>query len=136
MSEMFRNRVFAVCYWLITIALAVAGGVWGASLLGSRSPEFHDDGNGVVASSASHVLFEVLGGVLGAAIVLAIASLIWFFLWWRARQDGLIADQDDDDYDLSLDDVDDMMVDEDSSDEVYDVEEESSASPGDGAGRG
>lgn len=133
---MFRNRAFAVCYWLITIALAVAGGVWGASLLGSRSPEFHDDGNGVVASSASHVLFEVLGGVLGAAIVLAIASLVWFFLWWRARQDGLVADSDDDDYDLSLDDVDEMMVDEEAADDALDLDEGSPASPGDGAGRG
>lgn len=110
---MFRNRAFAICFWLIAVALAVAGGVWGASLLGSRSPEFHDDGNGVVVSSASHVLFEILGGVLGAAIVLAAASLIWFFLWWRARQDGEDV-EDDDDYDLSLDDVDEMMVDEDS----------------------
>ncbi|PWJ26264.1 hypothetical protein ATK17_2411 [Branchiibius hedensis] len=131
---MFRNRVFAVCYWLIAIALAVAGGVWGASLLGSRSPEFHDDGNGVVASSASHVLFEILGGVLGAAIVLAIASLIWFFLWWRDRQDGVGVDEDDSD--LSLDDVDEMMVDEDEpySDEVFDVEAEP-ALPQDGTGR-
>lgn len=116
---MFRNRAFAACYWLITVALAVAGGVWGANLLGSRSPEFHDDGNGVVASSASHVLFEVLGGVLGAAIVLAIASLIWFFLWWRARQDDVV---EDDDYDLSLQDVDEMMVDED--DDAYSNEKD------------
>ena len=131
---MFRNRAFAVCYWLVTIALAVAGGVWGALLLGSRSPEFHDDGNGVVVSSASHVLFEILGGVLGAAIVLAIASLVWFFLWWRARQDE--SEVEDEDYDLSLDDVDEMMVDEDEpySDEVFDVEAEP-ALPQDGTGR-
>ena len=118
---MFRNRAFAICFWLITVALAVAGGVWGASLLGSRSPEFHDDGNGVVVSSASHVLFEVLGGVLGAAIVLAIASLIWFFLWWRARQEGLGVEDEYYEDDLSLDHLDQMMVD----DEL--VEDESDA---------
>lgn len=106
---MFRSRVFAVSFWLIAVVLAVAAGIWGASIGGDRSPEFSDDGNGVVASSASHVLFEVLGGVLGAAIVIAIASVIWFVLWWRARRTAV----EDEDYDMSLDDVDGMFTDED-----------------------
>lgn len=106
---MFRSRAFALCFWLVTAALAVAAGVWGAQLGGDHSPAFSDEGNGVVVSSASHLLFEVLGGVLGAAVVLALGSLVWFFLWWRARQ----AAPADEDYDLSLDDVDGMMADDD-----------------------
>lgn len=118
---MFRSRVFASLFWLVALALAVAAGVWGANLGGDRSPEFSDDGNGVVASSASHLLFEILGGVLGAAIVLAIASLIWFFLWWRARQSAPVPE--DEDYDLSLDDVDGMMAESDDFDDDFLSEE-------------
>ncbi len=82
-----QSRLFAPVFWVVGFVATVLAGVLGAMWGQGQAPVFtDDDGNEVAASSASHLLYGVFGGVLFALAVLAAFALVWLLLWARRRR--------------------------------------------------
>ncbi len=82
-----QSRLFAPAFWVVGFVATVLAGVLGAMWGQGQAPVFtDDDGNEVAASSASHLLYGIFGGVLFALAVLAAFSLVWLLLWARRRR--------------------------------------------------
>lgn len=82
-----RSRWVGSAFWVAAFVLTVLAGVLGAVWGQNQAPVFtDDDGNEVAASSASHLLYGVFGGVLFACAVIAVFALIWMLAWARNRR--------------------------------------------------
>ena len=110
-----HKRWFVAVYWVAAVVLIGLGGALGARWGDSQAPTFNNEDKGSVpATSVSHLLYQVFGGVLLALIVAAVLAGGWLLLWVRARRRvGIDDDFDPDDEDsMSVDDVEHMFTDE------------------------
>jgi hypothetical protein len=118
---LLHKRWFVAVYWVAGVALIGLAGALGAHWGDSQAPTFDNEDKGSVpANSVSHLLYQVFGGVLLALVVAAVLAGVWLLLWMRARrgQDGY------DDFDpegedtMSVDDVEEMFEDDESSEQT------------------
>ncbi len=102
-----QSRWAGSAFWAAAFVLAVLAGVAGAAWGQSQAPVFTDEkGHEVAASSASHLLYGVFGGVLFACAVFAAFALVWLLMWARRRRSqGAAPDDLPDDDAMSVADV-------------------------------
>ena len=134
---MVGNRALTALYWVIGFVLAVLAGVVGAAWGNSLAPTFeNEESGGTPATGASRLLFSLFGGLLGAAIVLAVFAAIFMVLWVRHRRANPAVDDEDFEADEELldhvefgDDEDDRYLDSenDSYGTEFDAQDEQSA---------
>ena len=134
---MVGNRALTALYWVIGFVLAVLAGVVGAAWGNSLAPTFeNEESGGTPATGASRLLFSIFGGLLGAAIVLAVFAAIFMVLWVRHRRANPAVDDEDFEADEELldhvefgDDEDDRYLDSenDSYGTEFDAQDEQSA---------
>lgn len=92
---MVGNRALTALYWVIGFVLAVLAGVGGAAWGNSLAPTFeNEESGGTPATGASRLLFSIFGGLLGAAIVLAVFAAIFMVLWVRHRRTNPAVDDE------------------------------------------
>lgn len=98
---MVGNRALTALYWVIGFVLAVLAGVAGAAWGNGQAPTFgNDKTGGTPATGASRLLFSLFGGLLAAALVLAVFAAIFMVLWLRKRRTEPDADDFEDDEDF------------------------------------
>ncbi|TWE11876.1 hypothetical protein [Rudaeicoccus suwonensis] len=124
---LLQKRWFVASYWVAAVVLVGVAGALGARWGDGEAPNFdNDDKGGVPATGMSHLLYQVFGGILLAALVLAIFSGVWLLMWMRARRAAAAADDGADEVidedEMSVDDVEHMFDDEDDDSEPDDVE--------------
>lgn len=134
---MVGNRALTALYWVIGFGLAVLAGVGGAAWGNSLAPTFeNEESGGTPATGASRLLFSIFGGLLGAAIVLAVFAAIFMVLWVRHRRANPAVDDEEFEADEELldhvefgDDEDDRYLDSenDSYGTEFDAQDEQSA---------
>lgn len=134
---MVGNRALTALYWVIGFVLAVLAGVVGAAWGNSLAPTFeNEESGGTPATGASRLLFSIFGGLLGAAIVLAVFAAIFMVLWVRHRRANPAVDDEEFEADEELldhvefgDDEDDRYLDSenDSYGTEFDAQDEQSA---------
>lgn len=134
---MVGNRALTALYWVIGFVLAVLAGVVGAAWGNSLAPTFeNEESGGTPATGASRLLFSIFGGLLGAAIVLAVFAAIFMVLWVRHRRANPAVDDEEFEADEELldhvefgDDEDDRYLDSenDSYGPEFDAQDEQSA---------
>lgn len=93
---MVGNRALTALYWVIGFVLAVLAGAGGAAWGNSLAPTFeNEESGGTPATGASRLLFSIFGGLLGAAIVLAVFAAIFMVLWVRHRRTNPAVDDEE-----------------------------------------
>lgn len=121
---MVGNRALTALYWVIGFVLAVLAGVVGAAWGNSLAPTFeNEESGGTPATGASRLLFSIFGGLLGAAIVLAVFAAIFMVLWVRHRRANPAVDDEEFEADEEL--LDHVEFGDDEDDRYLDSENDS-----------
>lgn len=127
------NRALTALYWVIGFVLAVLAGVVGAAWGNSLAPTFeNEESGGTPATGASRLLFSIFGGLLGAAIVLAVFAAIFMVLWVRHRRANPAVDDEEFEADEEL--LDHVEFGDDEDDRYLDSENDSYATEFDAQG--
>lgn len=123
------SKTMSAIYWIATTAIAALVGALAAGWSIDQAPTFSDD-KGAAATSASHLLYGIIGGLVGFFLVMAVAAAIWMVGWVRHRRATYVDDYDDYDHDVDLlEDADDgqdadEQDDDEQDDDEQDVEEQ------------
>lgn len=121
---MVGNRALTALYWVIGFVLAVLAGVGGAAWGNSLAPTFeNEESGGTPATGASRLLFSIFGGLLGAAIVLAVFAAVFMVLWVRHRRANPAVDDEEFEADEEL--LDHVEFGDDEDDRYLDSENDS-----------
>lgn len=96
------NKTVTAIYWVVAFVLAVLAGTFGANWGVDQAPTFRDEDKGAPATSASHLLYGLIGGGIGFGVVLALAAGAWMVWWMRHRRATYVDDYDDYDHDVDL----------------------------------
>lgn len=110
-----HKRWFIAVYWVLAIVLTALAGALGARWGNDQAPTFdNEEKGGVPATGISQLLYQVFGGVLLALAVLAVFAGVWLVMWVRSRRYQPDEDEYDDGDDMSVDDVEQLLVDDES----------------------